>query len=145
LVTIRGGNERLTILLVEDDEADVFFFRRCLSHLGSDAHVHVVESATLARLYLEGAAPYTDRHYYPLPHLIIADLNLGIGTAHALCEWIFLQPAFKHIPCFVYTGRLRPADEALLKGFVTGVYQKNGDFSQAQQTVSQMLRHLPSA
>ena len=49
------------ILLIENDESDVFFFRRALSRLGYRGTVRIVTGVTDARAYLENKGPYTDR------------------------------------------------------------------------------------
>ena len=78
----------LTILLVEDDENDVFWFRRCLSAIAARVNIRVVENAWLARNYLEGLAPFTDRAYYPIPDLIVADFHLPGASGLELIRWL---------------------------------------------------------
>src|SRR5204862_6099958 len=58
------------ILLIENDESDVFFFRRALSSCQFRGVVRVVGTAWQARDYMEGRGEFRDRSYYPLPNLI---------------------------------------------------------------------------
>src|SRR5688572_10374133 len=65
------------ILLIENEESDVFLFRRALSRLNFIGVVRVVGSVSEAREYLEGRGRFADRSYDPLPDLIVSDMNLS--------------------------------------------------------------------
>lgn len=52
------------LLLIENDENDVFLFRRALSRLKFSGAVHLVCSVSEARDYLDGHGKFTDRSYY---------------------------------------------------------------------------------
>ena len=52
-----------TILVLEDEENDLFFLRRALTTCDFKGQVRVVVSMAQARDYLAGRGPYADRHY----------------------------------------------------------------------------------
>jgi len=64
------------ILLVEDDENDVFFFRRALAKADSKLSFHLVTDGELALQYLNGQGNYADRAAHPLPDIVFLDLKL---------------------------------------------------------------------
>ncbi|HZZ56587.1 MAG TPA: response regulator [Opitutaceae bacterium] len=63
-----------TILLVEDDPDDVFFFKTALRSAGIPNPVEVVETGPEALRYLDGLRP----HGGALPALILLDLRLPL-------------------------------------------------------------------
>lgn len=65
-----------TILLVEDDPNDVFFFQTAWNKSGIANPLRVARHGQEALDYLEGAAHFADREKHPLPCLIILDLKL---------------------------------------------------------------------
>ncbi len=65
-----------SILLVEDDENDVFFFTRALTKLGIESPLHVASDGQQALDYLEGHEGYSNRNEFPFPSLVLLDLKL---------------------------------------------------------------------
>ena len=64
------------ILLVEDNEDDVFFMRRALQKAGVDLPLQIVMDGQQALDYLEGKEAYGDRTRFPIPRLMFLDLKL---------------------------------------------------------------------
>ena len=64
------------ILLVEDDENDVFLFTRALKRLGVTHPLRVASDGQQAIDYLDGTGAFADRREFPLPYLILLDLKL---------------------------------------------------------------------
>jgi two-component system response regulator len=64
------------ILLVEDDENDVFLLTRALSKAGIDNPLHVANDGQQAIDYVEGRGKFADRTAFPFPYLILLDLKL---------------------------------------------------------------------
>ena len=92
------------ILLIENDESDVFLFRRALAKAGFTGDLRVVGSATEARAYVENTAPFKDPLYYRQPNLIVSDFRLAGHTALEFLTWLRLQPAVAHIPVVMLSG-----------------------------------------
>jgi CheY-like chemotaxis protein len=133
------------ILLIENDDADVFLFRRALSKLNFAGEVHVVGSVSAARDYLEGRGRYTDRHYYPVPDLIVSDMNLPGSTGNVFLEWIREQKDFAHVPFVFLSGTFMPLEEqraTLLLG-TDNYFTKTGDIAVMMERVQSMLKFLP--
>jgi two-component system response regulator len=76
-------NERLimtakTILLVEDDDNDVFFFKMAMTKAGAGFPLQVATDGQQAIDYLRGAGKFANREAFPLPGLILLDLKLPL-------------------------------------------------------------------
>ena len=66
------------ILLVEDDEDDVFIMERAMSKANLDLSMHIAINGKEAVNYLSGAGEYVDRADYLLPDCIFLDLKLPL-------------------------------------------------------------------
>ena len=133
----------LTILLVEDNENDVFWFRRCLSAIAARVNIRVVENAWLARNYLEGMTPFSDRAYYPLPDLIVADFHLPGASGLDLIRWLKSDARFKDIPVFTSSGSMKDEEcRALQEAGIRAHFVKTPNFELARENVRSMLEHV---
>ena len=81
------------ILLVEDDENDVFFFKRAVERSGITHPLLVVRDGQDAVHYLGGTGDYSDRTTYPAPRLVVLDLNLPVKHGLQVLKWMRSQPA----------------------------------------------------
>jgi two-component system response regulator len=65
-----------TILLVEDDENDVFLLTRAFKKAGIENPLRVASDGQQAIDYIEGVGAFSNREEFPLPYLILLDLKL---------------------------------------------------------------------
>lgn len=93
-----------TILLVEDEEDDVFFMKRAMERLGIIKVLRVVEDGQQAINYLKGTGFYKDRERFPLPGLILLDLKLPEVMGLEVLKWIRQQSCFSSIIVVVLTS-----------------------------------------
>jgi CheY-like chemotaxis protein len=98
------GSAKPVILLIENDESDMFLFRRALAKAGYNGDLRVVGSATEARAYMENAHPFKDALYYRQPKLIVSDFRLAGHTALDFLTWLRFQPALADIPVVMLSG-----------------------------------------
>jgi CheY-like chemotaxis protein len=98
------------ILLVEDDENDVFFLRYAFEMAGITTPLHVSVDGKEAIDYLAGAGKYSDRETYPLPCLVLLDLKLPVRMGHEVLRWIQEQPALQTLLVVVLTSSADPRD-----------------------------------
>jgi CheY-like chemotaxis protein len=132
------------ILLIENDEGDVFLFRRALSRLNYEGAVRVVVSVSEARAYLEGLGPFADRTYYPIPDLIVSDMNLPGQTGNDFLEWLRQHTAFCELPFVFLSGSFGPADRVRAAELSAGnFFVKSGDINVMVERVAHMLKFLP--
>jgi CheY-like chemotaxis protein len=132
------------ILLVENEENDVFFFRRALSALNYQGHVRVVESVSQARAYLSGVGEFRNRSYYPSPDLIVSDFKLHGETGLEFFRWLKAHPGYAEIPFVLFTGSAtREEGEAAMRTGARAFFTKCADFHDMKKCVEDMLEHLP--
>ncbi len=81
-----------TILQVEDDANDVFFFQRAMKKAGANNPIQVVTDGQQAIDYLKGSGKYADRELFPLPSLVLLDLKLPHVMGLEVLRWIRQQP-----------------------------------------------------
>jgi CheY-like chemotaxis protein len=101
---------RHTILLVEDNEDDVFLMKRALRVAGISNPLQIVEDGQAAIDYLAGAGAYADRARHPLPMIAFLDLKLPYKTGHDVLEWIRRQPHLDTLVVIVLTSSNEKVD-----------------------------------
>ena len=69
-------NPDAPILVVEDNEDDLFFVRRAFKKAAPQETLAVVTDGQAALDYLKGIVPFADRKVHPLPRIIFLDLKL---------------------------------------------------------------------
>jgi len=135
--------KRAVILLIEDDETDVFFLRRALNSLGFTGDVRVVVNAWQARDYMEGRGAYSDRTYFWTPNLVLCDLHMPGATGLDFLKWLRDHPLFQHIPLVIWSGSLTVvAANGLLQAGANACVLKTPDFKKLCANVQAMLHHL---
>ena len=131
------------ILLLENEENDVFFFRRALTALDFRGQVRVVPNTSQAREYLEGRGAFRDRLYYPLPDLIVSDLKMPGQTGIEFLQWLRTHPDYGRIPFVMFSGSALPQDrEAALRDGARAFFTKSGEFTTTRERVREILAFL---
>lgn len=94
-----------TILLVEDDQGDIFRIQRAFRKVEFHGSLEIVTDGEQAIHYLEGQPPYDDRDRYPLPILVLLDLKLPRYSGFEVLTWIRQRDSnLKHLPIVVLTS-----------------------------------------
>lgn len=76
------------ILLVEDNSDDVFLLQQAGRKAGIDHPMQVAEHGRRAIEYLSGDGDFSNREKYPLPALVLLDLQLPYVTGLEVLRWI---------------------------------------------------------
>jgi CheY-like chemotaxis protein len=92
-----------SILLIEDDEDDLFLARRILKK-GGIADVRHAGDGRQALDYLEGRGAFADRAAHPLPDVMLVDLKIPLVNGHQVVEWLATQPQLKGIRAYVLSS-----------------------------------------
>jgi CheY-like chemotaxis protein len=120
--------ERPLILLIENDDADVFLFRRALSKLEYHGDVRVVGSVSEARAYMENRGTYSDKNYFRRPQLIVSDFRLNGPTALEFVRWLRQESNDVELPVVILSGAVQSADlPQLTNAGVTELIHKTPD------------------
>lgn len=99
-----------TILLVEDNEDDVFLMERALKGAGITNPLRVVSDGQEAIDYLGGAGKFADRAAHPAPAIVFLDLKLPLRTGHEVLAWIRSRPELESLVVVVLTSSNEPSD-----------------------------------
>lgn len=104
-----------SVLYVEDEENDVFFMRRSFRRAGVEQELKTVVDGQAAIDYLSGQGAFADRTEYPLPGLVLLDLNLPILSGFQVLEWIRSQPQHCRLPVIIFSSSARAEDKLRAK------------------------------
>ena len=105
----------LTILYAEDEENDIFFLNLAFHDLRSPHTLKAVPDGEQAIDYLAGTGKFTDRLRYPLPALVLLDINMPKASGLEVLQWIRQQPQFKSLPVVMLTSSVRDEDVAMAR------------------------------
>jgi CheY-like chemotaxis protein len=98
------------ILLVEDNDDDIFLMRRALKAARIANPLQVVEDGQQAMEYLAGNGQYADRTQFPFPAVVFLDLKLPMKSGLDVLDWIRKQPQFDNLIVLVLTSSSEPSD-----------------------------------
>ena len=99
-----------SILLVEDNEDDVFLMKRALKGAKITNPLQVVEDGQQAVEYLSGGGKFENREKYPFPAIVFLDLKLPLKGGLEVLEWIRGQSMFENLVVLVLTSSNEPSD-----------------------------------
>ena len=130
------------VLLLEDREDDIFFFRRALSALNFPGSLHVVKNVTQARTYMENSGEFCNPEANPQPDLIVSDLKMTGETGIEFLAWLHQHDEYSRIPFVMLSGSALPEDAAaLMKGGGQAFYTKSAEFAVMKEQVRKILEH----
>ncbi len=93
-----------TILIVEDNRDDALLIQRALRRANLINPLQVVANGEQAIGYLKGDGPYADRSSYPLPELVMLDLQMPRVSGLEVLKWIREQSEFSLLPVVILTS-----------------------------------------
>jgi CheY-like chemotaxis protein len=128
------------ILLVEDDDNDVFLMQRAMSKVNIGAPVHVAVNGQEAIDYLSGEGKFSDRTVYPLPHCIFLDLKLPFVHGFEVLEWIRSQPSLQEINVLILTSSGEERDRQRATQLGAKAYLVKPPTA---QSLLEVIQHLP--
>jgi CheY-like chemotaxis protein len=113
---------RPTLLVVEDNDDDVFLLRRALRGIPNQFDVQIAADGQQAVDYLAGAGDFADRAKFPRPALMLLDLKLPFLHGFQVLEWVRAQPAWKELPVVILTSSAEERDQEQAAQFGVRAY-----------------------
>lgn len=108
----------LTILMADDDADDRLLAREAMQESRVLNELAFVEDGVQLLNYLRGEEEFGDRNRFPMPGLILLDLNMPkMDGREALAE-IKADPRLRRIPVVILTTS--KAEEDMVKGYDLG-------------------------
>lgn len=104
-------NEKLVVLIVEDDEDDLYLLEREFERIGSPLIKHAGDGGVAIK-YLAGSGPFADRATHPLPDVVLLDLKIPFLDGHGVLAWIRARSELAGLRVYILTGSDEPKDRA---------------------------------
>jgi len=99
-----------TILLVEDNEDEVFMMRRAFRKAQIPNNLQTVANGELALDYLNGKGPFANREQHPFPSILFLDLNMPKMGGLEVLEKIRASDTLKKLIVYILSASTRAAD-----------------------------------
>ena len=123
-------------LLIENEREHAFALEKALQSAELCRSWALCRNVSEAKAYLIGAGMYEDRSRFPMPNVLITDLDLGAESGLDLLDWCESREELRDVPIVVLAGSSaahelnlaleRGADEVIRRsfepsGFRTGI------------------------
>jgi len=124
------------ILLVEDNEDDVFLTREAFDAASLRVHLHHVDNGMKCLQFLRKEGPYAD---VPTPDLILLDMHMPVMDGYEVLSEIVKDDRLKHLPVVVLTTSYEAADIQKMYGLRCNSFiTKPVDFDSFVKAISQL-------
>jgi CheY-like chemotaxis protein len=98
------------MLLVDDSQDDLSLLRIAFKKAEVNIPLQEVHNGEEAIAYLKGESPFDDRTKYPLPAVMLLDLNMPMNNGFEVLRWLGSQPSLKRISVIILTASVRLED-----------------------------------
>jgi CheY-like chemotaxis protein len=109
---------KCVVLMAEDDEDDRFFMKAAFESAVFPGSLHFVENGKELIDYLLGHSKYHDRASFPMPDLILLDLNMPVKNGFKALEEIRSNEKLQYIPIIIVSTSDDPG--VVAKGYKMG-------------------------
>lgn len=92
------------ILLAEDNEDDVFIFKKALKAAQVANPVHLVSNGEEAVAFLTAAREQSEPEKHPVPRILFLDLKMPYLDGFQVLEWIRQQPGLQSMVVVVLSS-----------------------------------------
>lgn len=124
------------ILLVDDNEDDVFLTREAFDAASLRVNLHHVDNGEKCLQYLRKQGVYAD---VPMPDLILLDMHMPVMDGHEVLSEIVKDEKLCHLPVVVLTTSYEAADVQKMYGLRCNSYiTKPVDFESFVKVISQL-------
>lgn len=109
----------IIILLAEDDPDDQYLINEALEENRLNTRMYVVEDGEDLLDYLNRRGKYQDSEKWPMPNLILLDLNMPRKDGREALREIKADPKLRHIPIVALTTS--QADDDITRTYDSGI------------------------
>jgi DNA-binding response OmpR family regulator len=135
------GGKIPIVLLVEDDPDHELLVEFALRRASLGIRIRAVPNGAAAIQYLSCEPPFNDREAYPIPALIILDLNLPIVSGFEVLEWLQSREDLWEVPVVVFSASDDPEDSKRAFSLGARAYRvKSEDFDVLADPVREILK-----
>ena len=132
-------NRTATILLVDDNDNDVFIARKAYDRANLPVSLHHVENGEECLKFLRKESPYDDA---PNPDLILLDLDMPVMNGQQVMEAIFNDADLRHLPVIFLTNTSTPETvQEMYKLRCNSYYTKPADFHEYKKVLDSIYDH----
>lgn len=117
-ITEENKKENINILLVEDNEGDVQIMMQAFKEARFKNNIHVSYDGQEALDFIYGKDQYSNRIKFPLPDLIISDINMPRVDGLEFLKKLKENPEYQSIPVIMFTSSR--AQEDIIKSYSYG-------------------------
>ena len=135
-----SDSEKKTILLVEDNEDDIFLMRRIFQKEKIAALLQVVTDGKQAVQYLEGTEVYADRTRFPIPQMVFLDLKLPYLNGFDVLARVRETPELSTLPVAILSSSLEDKDRDTAQSFGVPYFVKPPTPAMVYQAIGSLLR-----
>jgi chemotaxis family two-component system response regulator Rcp1 len=126
----------LRVLIVEDNPADIFLYRRTLLALDSACEIEVLADGEQALEFVHDQRKY--RHD-PRPCVILLDLHLPKHNGMEVLRAIRDQPVMNHIHVVIVSSLASPSDTAEMQSFNADFRLKPNSLAEFEQLAADVI------
>lgn len=135
--------ENPSILVVEDNDADVFLLREAVYLHKLGVELHVEENGALAIAYIENA---DNNEAEPCPCLCLLDMNLPLKGGAEVLRRLRTSRRMAHVPAIVMTSsRSQPEQDEIMRLGASAFFHKPISYSEFMGIGKLMRSFLPGA
>ncbi|ACO48197.2 response regulator [Deinococcus deserti] len=127
------NRKSFTLLLVEDELADVALFQDLLADAVAEVDVIHVENGRQALQYLNREDQFLNATY---PDLVVLDLNMPVMNGHDFLAHVKQQPELRSIPVMILSTSDHPDDiQRAYHGYASGYVVKPSTYEEFVRVV----------
>lgn len=101
--------DKISVLIAEDDENDIYIYERGLNRIGIENFKCVRDGAEVIE-YLRGQGKYQDREQNPFPKWLLLDLKMPRVNGLEVLEWIKKNPSCRVVPTIIFSASQQASD-----------------------------------
>jgi CheY-like chemotaxis protein len=136
MTTLAARGRSAEILLVDDNDDDVYLTRRAFKGTALPVNLHHVDNGEKCLAFLRKQGPYSGT---PAPDLVLLDINMPVMDGHEVMEAINADAGLRHLAVVVLTTSGEESDiRAMYDRRCNSYITKPVDFERFEGMVRQL-------